>query len=397
MTNRVIRPERVPFISYPYEWSFSQLKHIALLALHIQQLALQYGMYLKDASAYNFQYRSGRPVLIDTLSFERYVPGEPWVAYRQFCQHFLAPLALASFVDVGLLRLMRVQIDGIPLDLARRALPKRARWRIPILLHLHMHARAQNRYAGAAGPQRQSKISRTSLLGIVDSLESGIRKLRWEPKETEWQHYYADNSYTSEALAHKETVISDFLDALSPAPQIIWDLRANVGRFSRIAAAGGAQVISCDMDPVCVEQNYLRVVHDGEKHILPLWMDLTNPSPAIGWEHRKRLSLMERGPADLVMALALVHHLAISNNVPLHRLAGFFARASANLIIEFVPKEDPQLQRLLATRRDIFPDYTQEGFEQAFAGYFSIQKKVQIRDTGRVLYRLARNEPVCSG
>lgn len=388
---RVIRPESIPFISYPYEWSFSQLKDAALLTLQIQQIALQYGMSLKDASAYNIQYRAGRPALIDTLSFEAYSEGEPWVAYRQFCQHFLAPLALASFVDVDLLRLTRLHIDGIPLELARKALPKRTYWRIPLLLHLHLHAKAQERYADAATVQRRRKINKTSLLGIIDSLESGVRKLTWAPGKTEWGEYYTASTYTPEAFAHKKILIRELLDSLPTAPGIIWDLGANVGVFSRIAAEGGAQVISCDIDPACVEHNYSVVAREGEGNILPLRLDLTNPSPAIGWEHRERSSLVERAPADLVMALALVHHLAISNNVPLSRIAGFFARLSAHLIIEFVPKQDSQVQRLLASRRDIFPDYTQLGFEEAFGRYFSIKQAIPIRDTARILYYFVRD------
>ena len=396
---RVLRPERIPFISHPYEWCFSQLKDAARATLHIQRRALEKGMILKDASAYNIQFRGSRPVLIDTLSFAPYREGEPWVAYRQFCQHFLAPLALMAHCDVRLGRLSNLFIDGVPLDLASRLLPRRTRLRFGLLTHVHLHARSQQRHAHAArraGTARALHVSKAGLLGLVESLSSALEKLDWTPAGTEWSDYYDDTNYGSSGTEHKIELVRKLIGAV--APKTVWDLGANTGRFSRIAGEAGAHVVSWDLDPAAVEKNYRQARAEGSRTLLPLLLDLTNPSPAIGWAHEERMSLRERGPVDLVMALALVHHLAISNNVPLPRIAAFFAALAPHLLIEFVPKHDSQVQRLLATREDVFDQYTREGFEAAFATHYEVRDVQPIRDTERVIYLLRRrSHPPDSG
>jgi hypothetical protein len=385
----VIRPELIPFISYPYEWCFSQLKDVALTTLRIQKVCLNFGMSLKDCSAYNIQFRQGRPVLIDTLSFEKYREGQPWVSYRQFCQHFLAPLALTSHRDTRLNRLLRIYIDGIPLDLASSLLPFHTYLMFSLLSHIHLHARSQKRFASKAVDTTRYKVSRLSLLGIIDSLESAVRKQKWQPHGMEVADYYQDTNYSSDAFAHKKQIVAEFIDKIDP--RSVWDLGANVGVFSRIAGDRGIPTVSFDIDSAAVENNYLECVRRKETNILPLVLDLTNPSPGIGWGNEERLSLAERGPADGVLALALVHHLAISNNVPFNRIAEFLSRICRSLIIEFIPKSDSQVQRLLATRDDVFPDYTQHCFEDEFKRYFKIESSLGIRDSKRTLYLMRKS------
>ena len=298
---KVLCPEVVPFISYPYEWSFGQLQDAALVTLSIQKRALRLGMSLKDASAYNIQFYKGKPVLIDTLSFEIYKEGEPWVGYRQFCQHFLAPLALMAYRDVRLSQLLRVYIDGVPLDIASQLLPGRTRWNLGLSPHIHLHARAQKYFADVSvnDARGKRKMSKEALLGLIESLRSSIRKLEWKPGGTEWADYYSDNNYTGSAFEHKKVLVGDWLSKL--APKIIWDLGANTGVFSRIAAETGAYVISSDIDPAAVEANYRLVKESNQGDLLPLVLDLTNPSPSLGWENRERDSFLQRGPADVVL------------------------------------------------------------------------------------------------
>lgn len=386
---RLLRPEPVPFISYPYEWSFSQLKDAALATLTIQARAMESGMSLKDCTAYNIQFAGGKPVLIDTLSFEVYREGSPWVAYRQFCQHFLAPLALMSCRDVRLGQLLRVHLDGIPLDLAGRLLPRRTRLSPSLLPHIHLHARSQARYADRQIDIRRPRLSRLGLTGIIRSLESGIGKLAWKPGGTQWGDYYQDTNYSAEAFENKKQTVARYLEAARPAGAV-WDLGANTGQFSRIAAGAGMRTISFDIDPAAVEKNYLECRRQGEKNILPLLADLTNPSPGIGWRNRERMSLPERGPAGAVLALALVHHLAISNNTPLQDIADFFADIGQALIVEFVPRSDSQVQRLLASREDVFSGYTQPAFESAFGRRFVIEASRPVAGSDRVVYLMRR-------
>ncbi len=385
---KILKPELIPFISYPYEWCFSQLKDAALTTLKIQKTALEFGMSLKDSSVYNIQFMKGKPVFIDTLSFEKYREGQTWVAYRQFCQHFLAPLALMSYRDIRLNQLFRVQIDGIPLDLASSLLPFRTRFRFSLFSHIHLHAKSQKHFADKTINTSGHKIGERAFWGLVDNLESAVKKLKWQPKGTEWANYYEDTNYSPNALHLKNQLISEFLDKISP--KMVWDLGANIGMFSRIASHKGIFTISFDIDPAAVEKNYLECKKKGETDILPLLLDLTNPSPNIGWENQERMSILKRGPTDTVLALALIHHLAISNNLPFKKIADFFSKICHWLVIEFIPKSDSQVKRLLSTREDVFPDYTQPAFENTFSKCFTIQSSVKIKDTERILYLMQR-------
>jgi hypothetical protein len=387
--HKIIRPEKVPFISYPYEWSFSQLKDAALATLSIQKRAIKAGLSLKDASAYNIQFYNGKAALIDTLSFEAYQEGEPWVAYRQFCQHFLAPLALMAYRDVRLNQLLRVYIDGIPLDLASSLLPGRTHWTFGLNTHIHLHARLQRRYADAALTEARGgrMMKKQALLGLIASLESTVRKLKWKVKKTEWGAYYDATNYTDAAFEHKKYLVTEWSKRI--APHLTWDLGANTGVFSRLAAGDG-YMVGFDIDPLAVEQNWLQVRKEKEKNLLPLVLDLTNPSPSLGWANRERDSFSGRGPADLVLALALVHHLAISNNVPLPMLAEFFAGLGEWLIVEFIPKTDSQVQRLLRSRKDIFGEYERDAFERHFQSYFEVVEREPVRESARWMFLMKK-------
>jgi len=385
-------PEQIPFVSYPYEWSFGQLRDAALLTLQIQREALTHGMSLKDASAYNVQFLHGRPVFIDTLSFEPYREGRPWVAYQQFCEHFLAPLALMSLQDIRLNQLLRVHIDGIPAGLASKLLPKRTYLRFGVLMHIHLLAAAQARYADNEDKApRIRALRKKALSNILYSLEKTVLGLTWKPENTEWSDYYDDNNnYESQALADKERFVKECIASVSPLT--VWDLGANTGRFSRLASGQGSMTMAFDIDPACIEINYRRARDSGDKYLLPLYLDLTNPSPDIGWDNAERLSLKGRPKPDLVLALALVHHLAISNNLPLDRIAAYLSGLAPNLVIEFVPKGDSMVQRLLQTREDIFPDYTVQGFEEAFGRYYTIVLNEQTAGSERSLYLMQRRQ-----
>jgi ribosomal protein L11 methylase PrmA len=259
------------------------------------------------------------------------------------------------------------------------------RFNFGLLTHIHLHAGAQKRYSGEEVKMRPGMMTRQAMLGLVESLEYTITKLDWTPRGTEWGNYYDITNYSDAAFEHKKQLVGEWTQRLEPS--LVWDLGANNGVFSRVASAtGGTYVVSFDIDPGAVEQNYRQVKNDKTENLLPLLLDLTNPSPAIGWANRERDSLSERGPADLVLALAVIHHLAISNNVPLSQLVDFFAETGKWLIIEFVPKSDSQVQKLFVSRQDIFPNYTREGFEAAFKEKFNMREAVEIQEAERVLY-----------
>ena len=391
---KILEPDQIRYISYPYEWSFSQLKDAALLTMDIQIEAMKHGMYLKDASAYNVQFHNGRPIFIDTLSFEKYQQNTPWVAYRQYCQHFLGPLALIAYQDYRLLRLSRSFIDGVPLDLTSRLLPHRTWFRYSILAHIHLHAKAQHKYNDVGRTEEnsaQAKISRSQLEGLLISLRNATNSLTWKYAITEWGDYYQDTNYIDESMQNKENLVAKFLTDYKPTSSpTAADFGANTGKFSRLAIKQGYFVLAHDIDEVAVDKNYREANESSEKSILPLIQDLTNPSPSIGWANKERMSFGERHDIDVGMALAIIHHIAITNNVPLASVAEFFSDLCKLLIIEFVPKSDSQVKRLLATREDIFADYNEVGFEQAFSQYFTILSAEKLGKSERTLYLLKR-------
>jgi ribosomal protein L11 methylase PrmA len=387
----VLRPENISFISYPYEWSFSQLKDAALLTLDIQKRAMGRGMCLRDASAYNVQFHQGKPIFIDTLSFEKYKEGQPWLAYRQFCQHFLAPLVLMSVVDPQLVSMSRCFIDGIPLDIASKMTKSKTRFNLGLALHLHAHAKAQKKVVETSSNASSGRgITKPALLGLIGNLETTVQKLSWTPEGTVWGDYYDQTNYTESSFEEKKKLVASYIDQIVPTPKNIWDLGANNGTFSRIASGRNIETVAFDMDVSAVEQAYLAQKAKTDPLFLPLLQDLTNPSPGLGWAGRERESLDQRGPADAIMALALVHHLAIGNNVPLSEVASYFAKLGKWLIIEFVPKEDSQVKRLLQSREDIFHRYTQAGFEQDFSSFYDLVVKTPITGTARTLYLYKR-------
>lgn len=387
---KVIRPDFISFISYPYEWSFSQLKDAALLTLEIQKIALDHGMSLKDASAYNIQFVGGKPVFIDTLSFEKYSEGSPWVAYRQFCQHFLAPLALTSNIDLHLGTLSKDYIDGVPIEIAAKLLPAKTKFSLKLGMHIHMHAKSQRKHSQTTTEKkaREYRLNKGRLLAILQSLESAVQSLHLPKQKTVWGEYYDDTNYTSKSFTHKEKVISKWIDKVKP--KTVWDSSGNDGSFGRLASKKGILTVASDIDPVAIEKAYLRAKKESDKNFLPLILDFTNPSPGIGWGNKERDSFLDRSNFDLSLCLAFIHHLAIANNLPLPSIAELYAKQGNYLIIEFVPKEDSNTMRLLSCREDIFPDYTTKGFEQAFSKVFKIVEKNSIPKSHRTLYLMKR-------
>lgn len=392
---KILQPDQIPFISYPYEWSFSQLKDAALLTLKIQRLALKHGMILKDASAYNVQFIGKKPVFIDTLSFKKYEAGEPWDGYKQFCEHFVAPLAVARYTSYDVLKFLQTSLEGMPLGTACSLLPRRARFGKGLLAHLFLHSASQKRYENfvsekgtAAVPKR--KVTPFALEGLMASLERTIQTLRPPRQKTEWGNYYTFTNYSDDAFKKKQRLVRDMLKKASQAPKTIWDMGANNGEFSQLAAEMGAYTVAFDIDPVAVGRNYNHRGGETDGNMLPLVQDCTNPSASVGWLGKERDSLFDRGPADVVLALAIIHHLAIGRNLPLEQIAAFFAKIGDNVIIEFVPKEDSKVQILLASREDIFPHYDADSFETAMNTHFKLIEKKQISGSKRTLYLYKR-------
>ncbi|MEO6540058.1 MAG: class I SAM-dependent methyltransferase, partial [Ferruginibacter sp.] len=382
---RVLMPEQIPFISYPYEWSFDMWKDAALLTLQIATAALQKGMRLKDATPFNIQFDKGRPIFIDTLSFENYEEGKPWVAYHQFSECFLGPLLLMHYCHPGTHKLFSVYPNGIPLDVLVSLLPKRSRWNLNTQLHVHLQAK----FSGGkkTKPKEENNFTKQKLEILLKGLESFVQKLSPKKIKTTWDDYYTDTILGEDYLRAKTVLVNSFISGIEYKTVI--DLGANDGHFS-LLFTDDKQVIATDSDPNCINNLYLKIKQDGRSNILPLVNDLTTPSPAIGWNNSERRSITERLKAALVLALALVHHLAIANNVPLALIAHWLQPMGEYLIIEFVPKEDEKVKLLLQNRKDIFVDYNLENFKSIFTASHQIIKEEKVGNTARVLFLMKR-------
>lgn len=376
----VIQPEVIQRVTYPHEWSFSQLKDAALLTLQVQQTAMRYGMTLKDATGFNILFEGGKPMFIDTLSFEWYDEHQPWVAYRQFCECFLTPLLLAAYRKPELISMLSLYPYGIPISLCRALLPLRSLTNSLALLNIHLQHAV--RKPGIVSSQRFHK---NMLIRILDHLERGIRKLKIKGQLSTWNHYYQDGLVSTDYLDNKLQAIESIIENIPF--QSVLDLGANEGVFSIAFAKSGKSVLATDFDHDCIERLYLR----SKKEKLPITVmvtDLMNPSPALGWANEERKPFFDRCSADLVIALALIHHLCISKNLPMSRLMKSLANVSTFLLIEFVPKQDPKVQQLLAHRKDIFEKYTEEEFRKAFIPYFNCVRELRVPNTERTLFLL---------
>ncbi len=388
---KIIKPKKIDFISYPYEWCFSQLKDAALTTLRIQKAALKHGMTLKDSSAYNIQFYRGKPILIDTLSFEIYNENEPWTAYNQFCKNFLAPLVLAAFCDVRLNLLLKNFIDGIPLDLSKKILGTKVFLSLGVFIHVYLHSKFQIKYSDKNESLSVNKkwMNKDSLLRLIGNLETTVNKLRIKKDKTHWSNYYFDRYHSKIYFDEKKEIVKTYIEKVKT--KRVCDFGANDGEFSKIASAWSDVVLAFDSDHNCIEECYNHVKENNIQNLIPLVVDLSNPTPPIGWANSERMSLVERLNADLVLALAFIHHLCISNNLPFNLITEFFCKICNWLIIEFVPKSDPMVKKLLLHRKDIFESYCVEDFEREFLKYFSVIDYKKVSGTDRIIYLMKKN------
>lgn len=386
----ILEHDQIPFISYNYEWPFELLQSAALQYLQSLRVAFQHGFVLKDATAFNTQFIGSAPVMIDVTSFEPYVPGRPWAGYAQFCRMFLNPLLLQSLTGEPYQRWLRSSIEGIsPADLSKR-LPLRRRLRRDVFIHVLAQAWMGNRFSGDAAALKGAatqQVPLKTLHKLIDQLERTIASLsRPGRHKSTWSAYEDDCHYEAEATAAKHRFVESVIQQRRPAR--VWDLGCNRGEYSAIAAAAGAYVVAIDGDEQAVGRLPARADADHSR-ILPLTMDLGNPSADQGWAQTERLGLSARGPADLALALALIHHLTLSGGVPLGRVVDWIADNARAAIIEFVPLDDPMAQRLLATRLDQPTGYDEPTFRRELERRFRITGVERLPQSNRSLYAVA--------
>jgi ribosomal protein L11 methylase PrmA len=387
LADRVIEHPRLPFISYPYEWSFSALKAAALLHLDIQQAALKRDITLTDATAYNLQFIGHQPIFIDSLSFRRYHDGEYWAGHRQFCEQFVNPLLLRSISGIPHNAWYRGALEGISAEDLSKVLPWRSRLSWNVLTNVFMQARLQQT-PGSSEAIEKAKARKLPRIGYEQILH-GLRKwvagleIKTDGK-TVWQDYATDNSYADEEAVKKRGFIADFASQVKPG--LILDIGCNTGDYSAAALENGAGLaIGFDFDHGALDYGFRRA-QEQSLNFLPLHLDAANPSPNQGWSQAERQGFRERAKGDAVMGLALIHHLAVAKNLPLEEVIKWLVEMAPQGVIEFVPKTDPMVQRLLQMREDIFDDYDQTSFERYLANYARTVKSETVSSSGRTLY-----------
>jgi hypothetical protein len=385
----VLRHERVPFVSYPYEWTFSMLRDAADSQLALIESALQHNLMLKDATPYNTQFRGATPVFIDIGSFERLRESELWVGYRQFCMQFLYPLLLQATKGIDVQPLLRGSIEGLTPSQMRAHMSVRDRLRRGYLTTVFLHARLDQR----DGPDRQLMRKRLARPGLGrEIIRANVRKmrkliggLRWDPPRTVWTEYAEHNTYSGSEAELKDAFVRDAV--LSTRPRLVWDLGANNGRHARIATESAECVVAVDADHATVDRLYRELRAAGDATILPLVVNLADPSPALGWRNAEHTTLPQRGRPDLTLALAVIHHLAITANIPVRDVVRWLADLGAAAVLEFPTREDPMVQKLLRGKRPgLHGDYDRETFERHLADHFVTRRTVELSSGTRVLY-----------
>ncbi len=384
----VLKHETVPLVSYPYEWPFSMLRDAALLQLDVTLAALEEGMTLKDATPFNIQWVGSHPTFIDIGSFTAYHAGEPWMGYRQFCKLFLYPLLLQAYRNVSFHPWLRGSLDGIEAEQVRSMLRAQDYLRPGVLTHVYLQAKAQSRYEGSVrdirADLRAAGFDAELIKHNVARLRRLVEGLRWKRTRSTWSNYQHTHTYQSDELRDKVAFVTQ---ALTPRRwHRVWDLGCNTGIYSRLASEHADYVLAIDADHVVIDRLYQTLQAEGCTNILPLISDCADPSPGLGWRGLERRPLNERGAPDLILCLALMHHLVIGRNIPLDELIGWLAGFGAELVIEFVGRDDPMVRQLLRHRADQDFDYSPDAMEAALARHFGTVRRQSLASGTRILY-----------
>ena len=389
----LVEQEKVPVVSYPFEWSFDMLRDAAILSLDVLKACSEFGFVLKDATAYNVQFVGSRPIFIDLLSIKPYVQNQPWTGYAQFCQNFLYPLAVDAIKKLPCQSLLRTYLNGMPVEATRNILGVQAFTSWGMVKHVGLQSLLQRSFGGKqqelVSTVRSFSFSLEHIVALSDDMRRMIGRMSKRSDGSAWSMYQDERLYSHAALERKKRFVRKHLERLRP--HCVLDLGCNTGEFSLLAAQYGQYVVAMDADESCVNEVYRNCKKESKQGILPLVMDITNPTPSQGWELCERPSVFDRVQPDCVLMLALIHHLCIAANIQLSQIVSLLKRLGArSSIVEFVPKTDPMVKRLLATREDVFDWYDERRLLEEASKDFDVVEREQLEDAGRTVYCLER-------
>lgn len=381
---KTLLPDQITFENYPWEWSFDQFKDAAISTLALCKLSIENGMILKDATPLNVRLISGKMKWIDHLSFEIYKNGDTWIAYRQFCEMFLNPLLIASYCGLEIHRLLMAYPEGLTAQTTAQLLPFHCRFKLHIQLHVFLQAKIQN---NAKEKRSDKDFSAEKIKRILDSLSECINSLRTQKSHVKWSNYYEKTILSHEYLNDKINIVSTLLSKINYTNAL--DIGCNDGTMS-LLCHNKSTIIAADSDSECINQLYKNIKKKKIDNVYPVVADLIFPTGGMGWENNEYLSFYKRTEFDLIIALALIHHLCIGKNIPLDNVARLFASLGEHLIIEFVPKDDYKVQEMMANREDIFENYNEISFTACFSKYFKIDQEINVKSSTRKIYYMRR-------
>ena len=390
----ILAHEQIPVISYPSELSYAMLADAGLLHLLLQTELFEKGLSLKDASAFNVQFKKGRPVFIDIPSIEHPAKFNAWIAYGQFCRMFLFPLVLKLYRGYDIRDCFLAHIDGMDVGCTYKMLGPMQAWRPSLFIDVLLQYFLQEH---SSGNKRIEELAHKKDYGShksgdpeiqianLNRLERKLLKLRERlSSRGQWIKYSTDNSYSAKGEDEKADFIREFIGKYRPAT--VLDMGCNTGRFSRIAAEGGSRVVAVDSDHDCVDMLY-REAREKDLNILPLHMEIGSPTPAMGFMNEERRSFLGRIDCDCLFMLAVVHHLLVSGRIPLDSIREMCRKLAKRwLIIEFVPVEDPMFKKLLELRENIYGHITRKYFEDVMGACFRLLSCREITGSKRILY-----------
>jgi len=383
----------ISMVTYPYEWTFSMLQDAAALQLKLVEVSLENGWTLKDATPYNIQFEGSKPVFIDVASFQPWVEGEPWVGYRQFCAMFLAPLMLRNYLGVDHAQFLRSSLEGVSSIDAAKLLRGTARFRRGVLSHIVFPASVERSILkrerdDVPAKRRDARThSRAMVIGLVQSLRRLVSRFDARIAHTDWSEYDTTHTYAEPDFEKKKAFVERH--AAQKKRHSIWDIGCNTGTFSRICAPFAEQVLAIDGDHDAVEKLYLAERDNRDSNILPLVMDLANMSPGQGWAGQERKAFTDRGKPDLIVCLALIHHIRISANIPISKYLDWLASLGCDVVIEFVDRHDEMVIKLLTNKKEQYGDYSRTTFEHSLARHFSVKESEELKEGRRVIYMLS--------
>lgn len=392
---KLIKPEQILFQSYPFEWSYIQWRNAILAFIEINKIALQYGMILKDATPYNFYQHTGRAILLDTSSFEFFNNGDKWIAYRQFCSEFLSPIALMHFNGQRWSRITKSHLRGLPLNFVSKQLPLKSWFNMTTFLHIHLHSR----YANTEGDTNKTKkvdhkksdgFSIEKLKSMLEMMQSTV--ISWKRPyqfEKHWSEYYSNDIEAEAYLENKVEIIKYWLEEIKP--NRVLDLGANTGKFSFLASQYAKQVAALESDDVCVDLIEQHILENKINNVDTLLMDLADTTSDLGVLDKEFSSIYTRGASDLVMALAIIHHLHISSQLSFNQIAEMLFKFSKKyVIVEFIPIDDSKVERLMDGKTKNFKEYNEENFTNALLNFFLVKKSSDLNGSSRRLFLLKK-------